>query len=194
LKDLTEQNERENLRTLAILALGNAAKNNSPESAMSTASFVKDAAEAYTKSTQVNEKILWLAALGNAGHNAAFETLSKAATHSDPELRAQAAYSLRFLTHPEQAALLQTLLADTTDSVRTRAAQALLESGSPQTTNILLQHLAHEESATLRMQILRGLWLSQKEHARVRPTLEQAARDDASPRVRTFAQSLLNPQ
>ncbi len=191
LKTLTEQSDNPTVRTLAILALGNAARNTRELDPPAASHFEKDAIGALRKSEDPDEKIRWLAALGNAGMNSSLSAIAEAAHSPNPKVRAQAAYSLRFLTQPAALALQETLLNDTQENIRSQALDGILDGKVLKNAAVMEKRFENEPSEGLRLRILQGLWMWRSQDDRVNGIFEKAAKADRSEKVRSYAEGQL---
>jgi HEAT repeat protein len=191
LTDLSTQNENQTLRSMAILALGNAARNTAKHDAQAAIEFEKRALAALQTAQNPDDTIRWLAALGNAGMNSSLAAFENAAQSSSPRIRAQAAYSLRFLTHPKALSTQNTLLNDPLESVRNRSVDAVIDGKQLATVPLLEQRLAKESAEGVRLRILQALWPWRNQYDRVLPAFQKASQADSSEKVRAYAKEML---
>ncbi len=192
LNELSAQTENQNLRTMAILALGNAARNTAELDPQAALEFEKRALAALQSAQNQEETLRWLAALGNAGRNSSLAALETFAESPSATIRAQAAYSLRFLNNPNANALKNKLLNDSDESVRNRILDAITDSKLPDTAPMLEKRLPSESSEGLRLRILQALWPWRNQYDTVVPAFQKVAQADSSEKVRAYAREMLS--
>jgi hypothetical protein len=114
---------------------------------------------------------------------------------SATEVRAAAAYGLRWMDAAEaEARLIRVLNSDADVSVRSAAADALML--RPPTQPVVAAagtSLGADSSPGVRLILVRLLWEAREDFPEAIRAVERAAETDASPEVRDLAASLLSP-
>jgi HEAT repeat protein len=180
------------VRSVAVLALGAAAKNLSSHSADRSNRIVRDLAKQLTSSTQ-DEKGTILLALGNTGSDTARIAILNQKTDRSSAIRRSVSSALAgFESSDSDQALCHMLKADEDSHVRAAAAQALVSRNRVTLVKIALLAAAQQDKAdNVRVASLFALTNLLSKDDGVRTVMERAAKSDGSEVVRQQASSLL---
>jgi hypothetical protein len=184
-----------NVRSTAQLALGIVSANLKTVAPKRAASIVDWALEEWRIADTPASRRQILLVLGNAGDSRALPAMRTALEDSATEVRAAAAYGLRWMDAAEaEARLIRVLNSDADVSVRSAAADALML--RPPTQPVVAAagtSLGADSSPGVRLILVRLLWEAREDFPEAIRAVERAAETDASPEVRDLAASLLSP-
>lgn len=192
LQELSRSSSRD-IRSMALLGLGGAAKNLAPVSPKRSSAIVGDLARQYSSSTTVDEQTTLLLALGNSGSERAEGIILSQRNNQSPELRRIAFAALGgFKSNASLQALCETLSVDQDPRVRSAAAQALAPRNKINVAEDALLHAAQQDVAeSVRLASLFALTDLIPRDERVREIVSALAEGDGSAAVREQATSLL---
>ena len=192
LESIIASNTDPALRTVAILGLANSLRNGNLQEPQLLEQFIQKAIDAVETTTNIDERMRWLAALGNAGKGIASETLVKWSHNPDTRIRSQSAYSLRFLRTSESENRLSELLKDPASSVRSRTIDAFSDGERHQPPQSLLDYTSREPNDDLRLRMVKALSTWHSNSPDVRRLFDQLEKSDKSSSVREFAKNQRN--
>jgi HEAT repeat protein len=134
-----------------------------------------------------------LLVLGNAGSPRSLDAITKFVTSPEAEIRSIAVVALRWIIDPPADRLLnQTIKQDSDDNVRAETAVALgFRTMTPENLAIQKQVLAADQSAKVRLALLKNLWQVREQFPEVTTIVQQLAQTDPDSDLRTTANSLL---
>jgi len=192
LQELSRSSSRD-IRSMALLALGGAAKNLAPVSPKQSSAIVGDLARQYSSSTTVDEQTTLLLALGNSGSERAEGIILSQRNNHSPEVRRIVFAALGdFKSSASLQALCETLSVDQDPQVRSAAAQALGPRSKINVAKDALLHAAQQDVAeSVRLASLFALTDLIPRDERVREIVRALAERDGSAAVREQATSLL---
>lgn len=193
LRRIGESAENQNISGTALLALGSMARNLSQKSGKRAEGIVEFLAAVAEEQGPPERTQHALQALGNAASRSSFQLLKKFAASDSPSLRAAALDGVRSVQLPEVDELLfKALATDPETVVRQEAAFALgFRKPGRQSLEAQTKALAGETNDNVRAQILDNLAKMAASFPEVRATIEAAAANDPSERVRKTATGLL---
>jgi Lipoprotein amino terminal region len=177
----------------AQLALGAIARNLA-EPAPDRANAIVDRFIQNLMTAKSNEAIKQnLLVLGNAGSPRSLDAITKFVTSPEAEIRSIAVVALRWIIDPPADRLLnQTIKQDSDDNVRAETAVALgFRTMTPENLAIQKQVLAADQSAKVRLALLKNLWQVREQFPEVTTIVQQLAQTDPDSDLRTTANSLL---
>jgi hypothetical protein len=181
------------VRSMALLALGGAAKNLAQEANKRSSAIVSNLAAQFSAATVVDEKTTLLLALGNSGSTQAEKIILSQRNDQSSEMRRIATGALGdFQSQESLRALCDTLNADPDPQVRSAAAQALAPRSKVGLAKDSLLRAAQQDLAeSVRIASMFALTdlIPRDEH--VRGIITVLAEQDSSPAVRKQATSLL---
>ncbi|HLK57263.1 MAG TPA: HEAT repeat domain-containing protein [Chthonomonadaceae bacterium] len=193
LEALAAHSGQASIASTAQLALGSMAfhmAQNAPERA---AQIVDETIERLVQAKQTTLVTRLLLTLGNAGSPRSAPALLSYLASGDPEIRAVAAYALRWIDTPTVNAKLETLLtSDPQPQVRLQAANSL--HFHPKTSDLITlekQVYAAETDAHVRLAILADLWQAHSRFPETVTVVTQAADNDRDADIRRAAGEML---
>lgn len=186
-----------NVTAAARLGVGNLAGNLSEHAPARAAHLVERLLRELRAATSVESRWQLLLALGNAGTVEALPMLSRFLEDPAPELRAAAAWALRWIESPQADVLLTTkvLVTEKEAAVRLDAVRALgFRPRSGGNLDAQERALAAEPHAGVRLALLSNLWEARQSHPRALHLVQHAAAADPAPEVREAAAKILENQ
>jgi HEAT repeat protein len=177
-----------NVRSSALLALGNLAGRAEPEPREASLALLLAAPENDASS---DDLVVWLEALGNSGSARILPAVADFLDHGDERVRESAVSALRFLAASEATELLIAALRDPSARVRTVAAEELAAQDSPAAGRAVARFLAGESSTIARKRAVAALGRSTRLDEDARGLLLQVARADPDAGVRELARAIL---
>lgn len=191
------KDERQVVRA-AWSALGTAAANLEPVHTERAAKIVDALVRETAKATSEEETVALLSALGNSASSRALPAILKRLGDPSVDIRAAAASALRTMDAPEvEPALLRALSADPAEAVRRQAASALQNREMTEAAlDVQASALLKDDSANVRMRLLRTLAYVIGRYPKARMAIRGAAEKDPSEDIRKAARGILdeNPE
>jgi hypothetical protein len=193
LRTLMDGNPDPNVVVMARLSLGSMARRlavTAPDRATALVQkFCDGLAAARTPEVQKS----YLLALGNAGSAAALSAVRPFVGDANPDLRAAAVRSLRFVTSSEaESVILRALSSDPEAEVRAQAVEALADRDmTPEAFAVEKDSFLNDASVRVRLALMKNLWKARSRFGGVRSLVEGAAANDRTKEVREAAGVLL---
>jgi HEAT repeat protein len=192
LLDLADKDPK--VRENALLALGGLANRKGQTDPDTAGGWVDQIVSRYQRASSDEERIQLLDALGNSGHEAAFDVLENALTSGSAEVRIAAVKNLRLMPAPRADKLLAALLSPDMDpAVRESALFAASFRRFDAMHTALDAILRADPSADLRMTALNALatYLQRDGAVAAAPLIRWAAENDPDENIRQQAQRSL---
>ncbi|MGA1824562.1 MAG: HEAT repeat domain-containing protein [bacterium] len=193
LLDLFENEADPDISSTSILALGVMAHTLHPVDSQRAAGITEYALDALQHAHSVEEKTLYLEALGNAGHPEALGIIEDFTKDANEEIRISALDGLRNISGEKTDSIIGRALSDDeSERVRSMAASiSIIRPVSETLFNQLKRSYINEDSEMVRSQIIRALWENRQEYPEAVTIVKNAAEIDSSKDIRDLATSLI---
>lgn len=193
LKGLAYHSKDDDVAFTAQLALGAMADNLAEHDPARARRIVEEFMSKYPAPAEARDISRVILMLGNARMEEYLPTLNMYAEHPMPEARSETAYVLRFYSgETVENILIRSLTHDQDNTTRREAAASLgFMGGSDRVVAALKRAYADEKIDKIRIEILKSLWKSARQHPEIRQIMEQAAEKDESEEVKKTAHGIL---
>ena len=193
MRTLMEKTPDPNVVVMARLSLGSMARRLAETAPDRAAAIVGEFSRGLASAPTSETKKSYLLALGNAGSASALPAVRPFIGDANPDLRAAAVRSLRFVrTAKAEGVILRALSSDPDAEVRAQAVEALADRDmTPEAFAAEKGAFVNDASVRVRLSLLRSLWKVRDQFPEARSLVEGAGRNDASKDVREAAAALL---
>jgi HEAT repeat protein len=193
LRTLMEENPDPNVVVMARLSLGSMARRLAVTAPERATAIIEKFCDGLAAARTFEAKKSYLLALGNAGSAAALPAVRPFVGDANPDLRAAAVRSLRFVTSSEaESVILRALSSDPEFEVRMQAVDALADRDmTPEAFAAEKGAFLNDASVRVRLALMKNLWKARSRFGEVRSLVEGAAANDRAKEVREAAGALL---
>lgn len=194
LKRLAYHSNDQDIAFTAQLALGAMAGNLAEDDPERAQHIIDEFMSKYPSPSETQDISRVILVLSNARMEKYLPTLKMYAAHSMPEARSDAMYALRFFPGESvETILIHALTLDSDATTRFEAATSLrYMEASDRVVAALEGAYAKEQVGKIRIEILKSLWRSVRQHTEIRQIVQQAAEKDESDEVKKAARQILD--